>query len=58
VRPHIDPVTDQEFGWSHLIEKYKRPDHLFLRRGQCPAHLETAEIAGTRHDYVLNGVTR
>ena len=56
VRAHVDAVADQELGRPHLVEEDEGPDHLLLRRGQRAAHLEAAEIAGARHDHVLDGV--
>ena len=56
VRPHVDAVTDQEFGRPHLVEENERADHLFLCRRQRAAHFEAAEIAGARHDHVLDGI--
>ncbi len=54
--PHVDAVADEEFGRAHLVEEDEGADHLFLRRGQCAAHLEATEITGARHDHVLNRV--
>ena len=56
MRPHVDAVADQELGRPHLVEEDEGPDHLLLRRGQRAAHLEAAEIAGARHDHVLDGI--
>ena len=56
VRAHVDAAADQELGRPHLVEEDEGPDHLLLGRGQGPAHLEAAEIAGARHDDVLDGV--
>ena len=56
VRAHVDAVADQELGRAHLVEEDEGPDHLLLRGGQRAAHLEAAEVAGTRHDHVLDGV--
>ena len=39
--------------WS---KKMNGPDHLLLRRRQRAAHLEAAEIAGARHDHLLDGI--
>ena len=56
VRAHVDAVADQELGRPHLVEEDEGPDHLLLGRGQRAAHLEAAEVAGARHDDVLDGV--
>ena len=58
VRAHVDALADQELGRPHLVEEDEGPDHLLLRGRQGAPHLETAEIAGTRHDDVLDGVAR
>ncbi len=56
MRAHVDAAADQELGRSHLVEEDEGAHHLLLGRGQGTAHLETAEVAGARHDDVLDGV--
>ena len=56
MRAHVDTGADQELGRAHLIEEDERSDHLLARCGQRAAHLEAAEVAGTRHDHLLDGV--
>jgi len=58
MRAHIDTVASDELGWSRLIEKNERSDHLTLGRRQCPTHLETTEIAGTGYDQRFDTVFR
>jgi hypothetical protein len=49
--PHIQPVADQEFRRSHLVEEDEGADHAPLDRRQGPPDLKAADIAGTRHDH-------
>ena len=43
--PHVDALAGHELHRPHLVEENEWPDHLALRRGQRPAHLEPAEVA-------------
>ena len=54
--PHVHAGSEQELGRPHLVEEDEGADHLPLRRGQRPAHLEAAEVAGAGHDHGLDGV--
>ena len=54
MRAHVDALAEQELRRAHLVEEDERADHLPLCRRQRPAHLETAEIAGPRHDHHLD----
>ena len=58
VRPYVDPLAEQELGRPHLVEEDERPNHLPLCRRQRPAHLETAEVAGPRHDHHIDRLQR
>ena len=50
------PVPIEELGRAHLVEEDEGADHLPPGRGQRAAHLEAAEVAGARHDHLLDGV--
>ena len=56
MRAHVDTRADQELGRPHLIEEDERSDHLLAGRGQRAAHGEAAEVAGARHDHLLDGI--
>jgi hypothetical protein len=58
VRTHIHAARGQELGRAHLVEEDEGADHLPLRRGQRAAHLEPAQIAGTRDDHGVDGIDR
>ena len=58
VRAHVDAGADQELGRSHLVEEDEGADHLPAHRGQRTAHREAAEVAGARHDDLLDGIAR
>jgi hypothetical protein len=58
MRSHVDTRADQELGRTHLIKEDERSDHLLARRGQRAAYGEPAEVAGARHDYLLDGIAR
>ncbi len=51
MRPNVKATTGEKFSGSHLIEEDERPDHLLFRGGQRAAHLEAADIVGTRDDH-------
>ncbi len=50
MRAHVDPLPRGEAHRPHLIEEDERAHHLPPAMGQGAAHLEAAEVAGTRHD--------
>ena len=50
MRTHVDAAICDEFGRTHLIEEDERPYQLTLDRRQSTAHLEPAQISGTRYD--------
>jgi hypothetical protein len=52
----IQPGSEHKLGGSHLVEKNEGPDHLPLRRWKRPAHLESTEIARSRHDHCLDPI--
>ena len=56
VGPHVDAVAELELGRAHLVEEDEGPDHLLGCRGQRAPHLEGADVAGARHDHVLDGI--
>ena len=56
MRAHVDAVADEELGRAHLVEEDEGPDHLPPGRRQRAAHREAAEIAGARHDDLLDGI--
>ncbi len=56
MRAHIEALPEQEFAGAHLVEEDERPDHLLAHGGQGAAHLEPADIAGARHDHLLDGL--
>ena len=58
MRPHIHAGAQQKFGGTHLVEENKRTDHLPLRGGKRPPHLEAANVPRARHDHGLDGFAR
>src|SRR5205823_324578 len=58
MRPDIDALPGDELDRSHLVEEDEWADHLPLGMRQGATHLETAEIAGPRHDHQFEGVAR
>ena len=56
MRAHVDAGADEKLGRPHLVEEDEGADHLPPRRRQRTAHGKAAEIAGARHDDLLDGV--
>ena len=56
MRAHVDAGADEKLGGAHLVEEDEGADHLAACRGQRTAHREAAEVAGARHDDLLEGV--
>lgn len=47
---NVERLTGAKKRGAHPVEEDEWPDEAAFRRWQRPAHLETAEIAGTRDD--------
>ena len=58
MRPHVEALAQDELGRPHLVPEDEGTHHLPPRRGQGPAHLEPAQVAGARHDHGLDQVGR
>ena len=54
MRPHVEPLPDEELARSHLVEENERADHLPFLGRQDAADLEAADIMGAGNDHGLN----
>ena len=56
--PDVEPLAQQKFSGTKLVEEDEWPDHLRLLRRQSPAHLHATKIAHARHDDMVDGRAR
>ena len=57
MRAYVNAFAQDELSGSHLVEEDEGSHHLALGAGECAAHLETTEIAGTRNNHGFDQIS-